>query len=62
MVSDGEAMRFLVYSSNEFGNVGFGGGFDWVVIFHDNLESGVVGVITRFIATNNWDVMWLYEW
>jgi hypothetical protein len=62
MVCDGEAMGFFVYSSDEFGDVGFGGGFDRGVVLHDNLESGVVRVVTGFVASNNWDVMWFYKW
>ena len=62
MVSNGEAMRFFVNAGDEFGDVGFAAGFDWILILHDDFEGGVVGMVARFVAADDWDFEWLYEW
>ena len=59
MIGDSETMRLLVDAGDEFGDMGVAGEWDrliTVVIWDDDADIGIPGMVARLVATYYFDI------
>ena len=59
MISDSKAMRFLVDTSDQSGNVGIvweQNRAEVITLWDNNADFGISGMVARFVAPNDWNI------